>query len=101
MTTTEKKPRVQKPPAEVVGGLGDVMQMKKCEDGRSLFMHKVSGTEMYILAASELQAWKAMHSHLGTMQKMTLGKLSERYKQEILKLREERNCESQETEAEE
>lgn len=89
MPTTEKKPRVKKPrvkkpPAEIVGSFKDVMRRDKCEDGRALFMFHNGNTEKFIFAASELQAWKAIHSELGTMEKMTLRmirrKMSELYR---------------------
>ena len=91
--TTETKPQTKTPPAQVVGSLVDVMKRVKCTDGRNLFCFGCAAAEneTYILAASELQAWKAMHSHLGTMQKMNQGKMSDRYRQDNLRLREEQS----------
>ena len=96
--TTDKKPSTEKPPAEVVGSFEDVMRRGECDDGRSLFCFDDGGDyectrigEIFVLAASELQAWKAMHSSLGRILKMTRGKMFERYKQEALKLMEKQS----------
>lgn len=99
MTT---KPRVQKPPAEIIGSFADVMSSEECKDGRSLFVFRctsktgqVSVAETFVLAGSELLVWKALHSHLGTIEKMNQGKMSERYREEYMKLMEEQNGETQ------
>ena len=105
---TTRKPRVKKPPAEIVGSFAEVMKRGECNDGRDLyaFYYVVGKTfagidnpkEMYVLAASELQAWKAMHSSIGVMEKLTKGKMSDRYKREALRLMEgQSNGETQES----
>ncbi len=98
---TATKPRTKKPDAEVVGSFENVMQLGKCTDGRSLFEFRyvigatleIEGT--FVLAASELQAWIAMHSSIGVMEKMTKDKMSDRYKRECLQLMEERDAETE------
>ena len=92
--TTDTKPNTKKPPAEVVGSLVDVMQRKKCTDGRSLFCFDFGDgddPETFILAASEIQARRAMQPHLGTMQKMNQRKMSDRFREDNLRLREEQS----------
>lgn len=90
MSTTEK------PPAEVVGDLEEVMKRDKCTDGRSLFRleHKTINEETFILAGTELQAWKALFPKLGKMERMTQAAVSERYRQRALELMEQRNAEA-------
>ncbi len=84
-TTTKQKPRVQKPPAEVVGSFADWLKRGVCDDGRDLWVFDDTGDsrgnhrfETFVLAASELLAWKALHSQLGIFEKMTKAKLAER-----------------------
>ena len=94
-----KKPRVQKPPAEVVGSFAHVLKREACDDGRDLYefweADADSSLRIYILAKSELDAWKALRSELGTLEKMTKAKLAERTTQEVLKLMEAQNGETQ------
>lgn len=94
MTT---KPRVQKPPAEIVGSFTDVVKRGECEDGRSYFRFFNDDDDTYILAVSELLAWKALHSSLGTIERVTRSRMEELQRQELLKLMEESNGETQET----
>ena len=92
MTEKTKTPRAKKPDAQVVGTIEDVMRMPECEDSRSLFaferntIEEGGEVETLVLAVSELQAWKAMHSEIGTVTKVTQGGLTERYRQYSLKL---------------
>lgn len=100
MTT---KPSVQKPPAEMIGNFSDLLGAKKCEDGRNVFrFHSFylaedteDETELFVLAATELQAWQVLRSNIGTIEKMTQEKMSERYRLQVLKLMEEQNGEPQ------
>ena len=95
MTTKEKKPRVPKPDAEIVGSFVDAMKRGKCDDGRRLFAleHIKGDDETFVLAGTELQAWKALRPEIGTLTRMTSGKMSDRYREDALKLREEQNGE--------
>jgi len=107
MTTTEKKPRVKSPQAEIVGSFKNVMKRGKCTDGRSVFSFRYvvgyfdvgieSSAEICVLAGTKLQAWNVMHEKLGVMEKLTQDKISERYQQEALKLMEEKDSEPQKT----
>ncbi len=83
-----KKP---KPPAEVVGSFADWLKRGGCDDGRDLY--ELSGVigDTYVLAKSELDAWKALRSELGTLEKLTKAKLAERTTQQCLKLMEEQS----------
>ena len=88
--TTEKKPNTKKPPAEVVGSFADVMKRGPCGDGRDLYRFpNLLGHELFVLAASELQAWKAMQPELCTIERMTKAKIAERTTQYALQLMEE------------
>ncbi len=98
--TTEKKPRVTKPPAEIVGSFADAVKRNECNDGRSLFRFWNGKTETYILAASELQAWKALHSSLGIIERISRVRMEKLQREELLKLMEEQNGEPQEPEDE-
>ncbi len=86
MTTTKK----QKPPAEVVGSFADWLKRGECDDGRDVYEFCDATLNpiyrIYVVAKSELEAWKALRSELGTITKMTKAKLAERTKQELLDL---------------
>ena len=86
MTTTNKTPRVKKPDAEMIGNFWDFMEAPDCTEGRSVYRfqsHDDADTEIFVRAASGLQAWKAIHFDLGTMEKMTKDKMTARYRQAI------------------
>ena len=74
-----------KPDAEIVGSFENVMRRGKCDDGRSLFVFRQNGEEKFVLAGSELLTWKALQPGLGTVERMTKGKMSDRVRQEYLK----------------
>ena len=93
----ETETRVKKPDAEIVGSFADVMKRGPCNAGRDLYEF-CSGTvipvkewKIYVLAKSELEAWKALRSKLGKMERMTKAKISERTTQFARKLMEEQN----------
>ena len=63
------------------------------EDGRDLWAFCNDDGELYVLAATELQAFKERYKGFDTITKIAKGKMSERYRQEYLKLTEEQNGE--------
>ena len=91
---TTETPR-KKPAAEVVGRFEDVMRRGKCDDGRDLYefwdSEEDPSQRIYILAKSELEAWKSLRSELGTLEKLTKSKMHERTTQFTLELMEKQN----------
>ena len=77
-----------KPPAEIIGDFGHVLKQGKCTDGRILFALERGDEETFVLAGTKLQAWKKMFPLLGTMTRMTQGRMSDRYKADAAASRE-------------
>ena len=93
---TTKTTRVKKPDAEVIGSFKDVMLRGKCDDERDLY----AVPHTYVLAKSELEAWQALRSELGTLEKLTKAKMHELITQYLRQLIEEQNNEPTETDHE-
>ena len=99
------KPRVQKPPAEILGNWESVMKAPACTDGRDLFLvsvdkeltadfeavvREILGDGVYIRAGSSHRASLALLEHLKVrVQAMTKGKMNEKYRTEYLRLQKE------------
>ena len=103
--TTETKPSVKKPDAEVVGSFAEVIKRGPCDDGRILFCFNDRGdfdgnhcTEIFVLAVSKIRAWEALHPDIGSIEKMTKARLAERTTQYALQLMEEQNAKTETSE---
>lgn len=87
-----------KPDAEVVGLFAEVLKRGKCDDGRDYYefdwLNPDADFNTYVLAKSKLEAWKALRSEIGTLERLTKAKLQERTTQFALKLMEAQNGET-------